>query len=118
MRGKYYTDSEDRRCFFHLICELCKDKVNEVDMIDSQLCLRDCIELLNELGYCLGDWEVDSGEGEIWATFYQEEYPSITILSDGYLGKLKMFWSKYDSVDNEKMKELMKKHWGKYFPVI
>ena len=118
MRGKYYTDSEDRRRFFHSMCELCKDNVDEVDMIGSQLCLRDCIELLEELGYCSSDWEVDAGEGEIWVTFYQEEYPYITILSDGYLGRLKMFWPERVSVDNEKVKELMRKHWGKYFPVI
>lgn len=118
MRGEYRTTHDDRRRFFHSMCELCKDKVDEVDMIGSQLCLRDCIELLDELGYCSGDWEVDAGEGEIWVTFYQEEYPPITVLSDGYLGKLEMFWSGRVSVDSEKMKELMRKHWGKYFPVI
>ena len=58
------------------------------------------------------------GEGEIWVTFYQEEYPSITMLSDGYLGRLEIFWSGRVSVDTEKLKELMRKHWGKYFPVI
>jgi hypothetical protein len=121
MRGKYYTDSEDRRRFFHALCELCKDGVNEVDMVGSQLCLRDCIELLDELGYCSGDWEVDAGEGEIWVTFYQEEYPFITVLSDGYLGRLKIFWSFWSDsgdINTEALKELIRKHWGKYFPVI
>ena len=118
MRGKYCTDNEDRRRFFHFLCELCKDKVDEVDLISSQLCLRDCMVLLDELGYSMGDWDVDMGEGEIWVTFYQEEYPSITMLSDGYLGRLQIFWSGRVSVDTEMVKELMRKHWGKYFPVI
>ena len=119
MRGEYYTSGEDRRRFFHALNEMCKEAVFEIDLISSQLCLRDCLELLDELEYVYSDWDVDGGEGEIWVTCYCNEMPYITVLSDGYLGRLKMYWSdETTNADREKLKELMRKHWGKYFPVI
>ena len=118
MRGNYHTSHEERRRFFYELEKLCKDNTDEVDLMDTQLCLRDCLFLLDELGYVSGDWEVDAGEGEIWVTCYQEDMTNITLLSDAYLGRLDMFWSGRVSIDTEKMKELMRKHWGKYFPVI
>ena len=119
MRGEYFTTSEDRRRFFHALSELCKDNTDEVDLIGSQLCLRDCLFLLDELGFVSGDWEFDAGEGEIWVTCYQEDMAYITLLSDGYLGRLKMFWSPEPTKEDiDKLKEFMRKHWGKYFPVI
>ena len=118
MRGEYFTTDEDRRRFFHALNELCKDNTDEVDLIGSQLCLRDCLFLLDELGFDSGQWDVDASEGEIWVTCYQENYPSLTILSDGYLGRLQLFFQDGSDADEETIRELMRKHWGKYFPVI
>lgn len=119
MRGNYHTSHEERRRFFYELEKLCKDNTIEVDLIDTQLCLRDCLFLLDELGFVSSDWEVDAGEGEIWVTCYQDGMAYITLLSDGYLGRLKMFWSPEPTrEDIDKLKELMKKHWGKYFPTI
>ena len=119
MRGEYFTTSEDRRRFFHSINELCKDNVDEVDLMGTQLCLRDCLFLLDELGYVSGSWDVDAKEGEIWVTCYQEDMAYITLLSDAYLGRLKMFWSPEPTQEDiDKLKELMRENWGKYFPVI
>ena len=119
MRGEYFTTDMDRRRFFHALNDFCKDDVVEVDLMNSQLCLRDCLELLDELGYVYSDWEVDSGEGEIWVTCYCDDMAYITFLSDGYLGRLKMFWSPEPTQkDRDGLKELMKEHWGKYFTII
>ena len=119
MRGEYFTTCEDRRRFFHSLNELCKDNTDEVDLMGTQLCLRDCLFLLDELGYVSGDWDFDAGEGEIWVTCYQEDMTNITLLSDGYLGRLKMFWSPEPTQEDiDKLKELMRENWGKYFPVI
>jgi hypothetical protein len=95
------------------------DNTVEVDLTDTQLCLRDCLFLLDELGFVSSDWEVDAGEGEVWITCYQEDMTYITLLSDAYLGRLQMFWTPGPTQEDiDKLKELMKKHWGKYFPVI
>lgn len=118
MRGEYYTSDEDRRRFFHALNKLCQENEDDVDLIGSQLCLRDCLVLLGELGYEQGSWDVDGGEGEIWVACYQEDCPPLTVLSDGFLGRLKIFFQDGNDVDEEKIKELMRKHWGKYFPVI
>lgn len=119
MRGNYHTSHEERRRFFYELEKLCKGNTVEVDLIDTQLCLRDCLFLLDELGYVYSDWEVDAGEGEIWVTCYCDDMAYITLLSDGYLGRLKMFWSPEPTQkDRDGLKELIKKHWGKYFPVI
>ena len=119
MRGEYFTTNEDRRRFFHALNDFCKEDAVEVDLMSSQLCLRDCLFLLDELGYVYSDWDVDAGEGEIWVTCYQEDMAYITLLSDGYLGRLKMFWSPEPTQkDKDGLKELMRENWGKYFPVI
>ena len=119
MRGEYFTTNEDRRRFFHTLNDFCKDDVVEVDLIGTQLCLRDCLLLLDELDYVSEDWDVDVSEGEIWVTCYQDNMTNITLLSDGYLGRLKMFWSPEPTQkDKDRLKELMRENWGKYFPVI
>ena len=76
MRGEYFTTNEDRRRFFHALNDFCKEDAVEVDLMSSQLCLRDCLFLLDELGYVYSDWDVDAGEGEIWvrpASMWDEE---------------------------------------------
>jgi hypothetical protein len=119
MRGNYHTSHEERRRFFYELEKLCKDNTVEVDLTDTQLCLRDCLFLLDELGFVSSDWEVDAGEGEVWITCYQEDMTYITLLSDAYLGRLQMFWTPGPTQEDiDKLKELMRKHWGKYFPVI
>ena len=119
MRGNYYTDSNDRRRFFHALNSFCQDDAIEVDLMSTQLCLRDCLFLLEELGFVSGEWDVDASEGEIWVTCYYEGMAYITLLSDGYLGRLKMFWSPEPTPEDiDKLKELMRENWGKYFPVI
>jgi hypothetical protein len=117
MRGSYTTTHDDRRKFFHALLQICDRGESGVDLISSQLCLRDCVELIQELGYEPADWEYDSEE--IWVTCYQENCPILTLMSDGYLGSLKLFYNPdADDADTEKIKELMRTHWGKYFPVI
>jgi hypothetical protein len=117
MRGNYHTGHEERGRFFHALLRICDRGESDVDLVSSQLCLRDCIELIQELGYEPVDWEYDSEE--IWATCYQENCPRLTLMSNGYLGSLKLFYNQdADDADSEKLKELMRKHWGKHFPVI
>ena len=117
MRGKYHTNHEERRRFFLALSRIWERKETDIDLVSTQLCLRDCHELLEELGYESGSWEYDSEE--IWITFYQEGCPNLTMMSDGYIGSLKLFYNPdTDDASEEKIKELMKEHWGKYFPVI
>ena len=117
MRGNYHTSHEERRRLFHALSQIWERKETDVDLVSTQLFLRDCHELLEELGYESGSWEYD-GE-EIWITFYQEGCPNLTMMSDGYIGSLKLFYNPdTDDADEEKIKELTRKHWGKYFPVI
>lgn len=117
MRGNYHTGHEERRRFFHALQQICDRSESSVDLVSSQLCLRDCVELMQELGYEPEDWTYDSEE--IWVTCYQENYPYFTLMSDGYLGSLKLFYNPdANDAGEEKVKELMRKHWGKYFPVI
>jgi hypothetical protein len=116
MRGNYHTSHEERRRFFHALLQICDRGESDVDLVSSELCLRDCVELVQELGYKPADWEYD--REETWITCYQENCPLLTLMSDGYLGSLKLFYNPDDNdADEEKIKELMRKHWGKYFPV-
>lgn len=117
MRGNYHTGHEERRGFFHALGQIYERRVAEVDLVSSQLSLRDCVELIQELGYEPENWEYD-GE-EIWITCYQQNCPHLTLMSDGYVGSLKIFYNPdADDADEEKIKELIKEHWGKYFPII
>ena len=117
MRGNYHTSHEERRRFFHALEQICDRNETDVDLVGTQLSLRDCVELIQELGYEPADWEYDSEE--IWVTCYQEDCPYLTLMSDGYLGSLKLFYNlEANEASVGKIKELMRKHWGKYFPVI
>jgi hypothetical protein len=41
------------------------------------------------------------------------------MMSDGYIGSLELFYNPdADDANEEKIKELVREHWGKYFPVI
>ena len=118
MRGSLYTGLEERRRLFYILdSEICRKRKDKVDMIPSNLCLRDCVELFDELGYVADEWTYDSEE--IWVSFRQKDCPMLTIVSDGYLGTLNLIYNvDSDDANEEKIKELMKKHWGKYFPII
>ena len=124
MRGKYETTSDDRRRFFMEVQRFYRPDVEEVDLTNTHLSFHNCNVLLGQLGYEQDSYEVDAGEGEIWAIYRQEDAPGIVVLSDAYLGRLKLFWSNENGDEGgipenvDRFRELMKKHWGKYFPVI
>lgn len=122
MRGVYQITDEDRRRFFHSLMELCKPKVDSVDLISTQLCLSNCVGLLEELGYCQEDWECHGWEGEIYCWFSHKKAPSISLSADAYVGDLQIWWTAIDDEDpvinTEALKEVMREKWGKYFPVI
>lgn len=121
MRGSYTTTHDDRRKFFHSLLELCKDNYDEVDLISTQLSLSNCIDLLGELGYEAELKHTGGWEGETWWSCEQADVPSISLWASAYDGDLDMYWTGRDDdvdIDTEKVKELMRKHWGKYFPVI
>ena len=121
MRGNYQTTNEDRRKFFHGIIELCKDNYDEVDLVSTQLSLCDCLELLQELGYEPELQNTCGWEGEVWWICERQDYPSISFYASAHYGELDMYWTWRDDdvdIDMEKVKELMRKHWGKYFPII
>ena len=61
MRGEYQVTHEDRRRFFHALLELCQSQVDKVDLVSTQLCLCNCIDLLEELGYEQYEWETKFG---------------------------------------------------------
>ena len=122
MRGVYEVTHDDRRKFFHSLLELCKDNYDEVDLINTQLSLSNCLDLLDELGYEPELRDTVGWEGETWWTAYHPEAPAISFSASAYYGELDMYWKSRDDEDNsvntEALKELMRKHWGKYFPVI
>ena len=121
MRGNYNITHEDRVRLFHSLCELCKDSFDEVDLIGTQLSLCNCLELMGELGYEAEFQDTNGWEGETWWICKQEGYPSISFWASAYAGDLYVYWTGRDDdedIDTEKLKELMRKHWGKYFPVI
>ena len=117
MRGNYHTSHEERKRFFQGLSSACGREEYDISLTNTNLCLRDCIELVQELGYEPADWDYDCEE--IWITCYQENCPNLTVMSDGYIGSLKLFYQpSKDPQAAEKIIELMRKHWGKYFPVI
>lgn len=121
MRGEYQVTLEDRRRFFHALLELCQSQVDKVDLVGTQLCLSNCVDLLEELGYEQNEWETNGWEGEIWCEYTHAEAPSISFSADAYVGGLDVFWTAIDDeeeIEIEAFKNLMRKHWGKYFPAI
>jgi hypothetical protein len=127
MRGNYQTTHEDRIKFFHGLCELCKNPVIWHDLVSTQLSMCNCIDLLEELGYEQEDWDVNGWEGDVWGHYIHygidglEDAPKIWVRAEAYSGSLDIGFSGMDDgeeINTEALKELMRKHWGKYFPVI
>lgn len=130
MRGNYYTTDEDRRQFFHELIQLCNNPTEWCDLVDTQLSMCNCADLLKELGYDQEDWDVNGWEGEVWGHYrhtkwdeetYQviEDAPRIWVCAEAYGGSLNIGFSNMDDdieIDVEALKRLMKEHWGKYFP--
>jgi hypothetical protein len=89
--------------------------------------MHNCVELLGELGYEQEDWDVNGWEGDVWGHYIHyglddlEDAPKMWIRAEAYSGELSVGFSGMDDgeeIDTEALKELMRKHWGKYFPVI
>ena len=121
MRGNYNITHEDRARFFCSLCELCEDDCDEVNLIGTQLSLSNCVELMGELGYEAELQHTGGWESEAWWVCEQKGYPSISFYASAYDGDLDMFWTGRDDAEDieiESLKKLMRKHWGKYFPVI
>lgn len=130
MRGEYKTTQDDRRKFFHGLCELCKNPHDWYDLVSTQLSMMDCVDLLEELGYDQEDWYVNGWEGDVWGHYIHtklineeviEDAPRIWVRAEAYSGSLDIGFSGMDDgveIDTEALKELMRKRWGKYFPVI
>ena len=130
MRGNYITTSEDRREFFRGLIELCKNPTQWYDLASTQLSMCNCIDLLEELGYEQEDWDVNGWEGDVWGHYAHTKYiedtviedaPKIWVRAEAYSGALDIGFSGMDDgveIDTEALKELMRKHWGEYFPVV
>ena len=121
MRGIYNITHEDRRKFFHALNDLCKTDYDEVDLVSSQLSLCNCLDLLAELEYYPEPQYSGGWEGEVWWICKHEDGPSISFYATAHYGELDMYWTGRDNdeaIETEKLEELMRKHWGKYFPVI
>lgn len=119
MRGNYEITHQDRIKFFHALLELCKPQVDSVDLVSTQLSICNCADLLEELGYDQGSWEINGWEGEIWATYTHTGAPKIFLSADAYCGRLDIGWTGAADdgvIDVEALKRLMKEHWGDYFP--
>ena len=130
MRGNYQTTGEDRRRFFHGLNQLCDNPIEWCDLVSTQLSMCNCIDLLEELGYEQEDWDINGWEGDVWGHYNHTKYiedeivedaPRIWVRAEAYSGSLDIGFSGMDDgieIDVEALKELMRKHWGKYFPVI
>ena len=132
MRGNYQTTDEDRRRFFHGLNQLCNNPDKWCDLVSTQLSMCNCADLLEELGYEQEDWDVNGWEGDVWGHYCHakwdeetcqsiEDAPRIWIRAEAYSGSLDIGFSGMDDgieINTEALKELMRKHWGKYFPVI
>ena len=127
MRGSYTTTHDDRRKFFHGLCELCNKPIDWYDLESTQLSMHNCVELLGELGYEQQDWDVNGWEGDVWGHYIHygldgiEDAPKMWVRAEAYSGELSVGFSGMDDgeeINTEALKELMRKHWGKYFPVI
>lgn len=122
MRGSYNTTHEDRRRFFRALCEMMrKPKDGWYDLISTQLCMSNCEDLLEELGYEKEYNETNGWEGELWMGFYHPTAPGITFQGSAYLGDLSMVFTGLDDgeePDVEALRVVINEKWGKYFPVI
>ena len=130
MRGNYQITHDDRRKFFHGLCELCEKPTEWLDLVSTQLSMCNCVDLLEELGYDQDDWDVNGWEGDTWGYYSHAKYvkdevvedaPRIWVRAEAYSGSLDIGFADMDDgkeIDTESLKELMRKHWGKYFPVI
>ena len=130
MRGSYKTTDEDRRRFFHALLQLCDNPQDWCDLTSTQLSMCNCCDLLEELGYDQEDWDVNGWEGDVWGHYIHtklvedevvEDAPRIWVRAEAYSGELSVGFSGMDDgieIDTEALKEAMRKHWGKYFPVI
>ena len=130
MRGNYQTTDEDRRRLFHGLNQLCDNPEEWYDLVSTQLSMCNCIDLLEELGYEQEDWDVNGWEGDVWGHYSHTKYiedeivenaPRIWVRAEAYSGSLDIGFSGMDDgieINTEALKELMRKHWGKYFPVI
>ena len=132
MRGNYHTNNEDRRRFFNGLNQLCNNPVGWYDLVSTQLSMCNCVDLLEELGYEQEDWDVNGWEGEVWGYYCHakwdeetcqsiEDAPRICVRAEAYGGDLYIGFSGMDDgieIDTEALKELMRKHWGKSFPII
>ena len=127
MRGEYFTTNEDRRRFFYGLNQLCDNPEEWCDLVSTQLSMCNCIDLLEELGYEQEDWDVNGWEGDVWGHYIHygldglEDAPKMWVRAEAYSGSLDIGFSGMDDgieINTEALKELMRKHWGKYFPVI
>ena len=127
MRGSYTTTHDDRRKFFHGLLELCDKPIDWCNLESTQLSMHNCIELLGELEYEQEDWDVNGWEGDVWGHYIHygldgiEDAPRMWVRSEACSGELSIGFSGMDDgeeINTEALKELMRKHWGKYFPVI
>ena len=121
MRGKYIVTSEDRRKLFHSLCELCRSPFEQQDLISTQLSMCNCADLLEELGYNQEDLEVNGWEGELWGYYTHSTAPAIYVRAEAYDGSLTIGFSKADDdekIDTDALKEVIRKYWGNYFPVV
>ena len=130
MRGNYCTTNEDRRRFFHGLNQLCDNPTKWCDLVGTQLSMCNCVDLLEELGYEQEDWDVNGWEGDVWGHYCHTKYvedvivedaPGIWVRAEAYSGSLDIGFSGMDDgieINVEALKELMRKYWGKYFPVI
>ena len=127
MRGNYQTTDDDRRRFFHGLNQLCDNPTKWYDLISTQLSMCNCIDLLEELGYEQEDWDVNGWEGDVWGHYIHygldglEDAPKVWVRAEAYSGSLDIGFSGMDDgeeINTEALKELMRKHWGKYFPIV
>ena len=127
MRGNYFTTNEDRRRFFHRLSQLCDKPTEWCDLVSTQLSMYNCVDLLEELGYEQEDWDVNGWEGDVWGHYIHygldglKDAPKVWVRAEAYSGSLDIGFSGMDDgeeINTEALKELMRKHWGKYFPVI
>ena len=121
MRGIYTLTHDDRIKFFHSLLELCKDGVDNVDLVSTQLSLCNCADLLGELDYEQTSWDVNGWEGEVWAIFEHPTAPRLSLFAEAYDGGLEIWWTGVDDgedINTESLKEVMREKWGKYFPII
>ena len=121
MRGSYNTTHEDRRRFLHALCQVITHPATHYGLINTQLCMSNCKDLLEELGYEKEHSDTYGWEGELEMWFSHPKAPTIVLSASAYLGDLIMRFPCYDDGEEpnvETLGEAMKEHWGKYFEVV